>query len=139
MGGQAKQQMYTHQAPYADPQGVYSTSYGDGSQMPTAMPYGTMATSSSALDAHSYQTGGVFHTPPAVAASVPQSASPADSYQHESYPQTDLSGLLGSLRMNEIGTGLSRPVKRPGGKIMLTGYQSTLSEQQVRAQRPGGR
>jgi len=104
MAGQAKPQMYTHQTPYADPQGVYSTSYGDGSQMPNGMPYGTMATSASALDAHSYQSGGVFHTPPAVATSIPQSASPADSYQHESYPQTDLSDLLGSLRMNEIGT-----------------------------------
>lgn len=105
MGAQSKPGVYSHQAQYADPHGVYPVHYGDGTSMQPGVSYSAMTAPSSSLDPHAFPPSGIYHTPPAVSTSVAQSASPADSYQHDSYPQPDLSDLLGSLKMNEIGTG----------------------------------
>ncbi|KXJ91501.1 hypothetical protein Micbo1qcDRAFT_119079 [Microdochium bolleyi] len=104
MAAQSKPGMYPHQAQYADPQGVYPVAYGDGTSMQPGVAYSAMTAPSASLDPNAYASGSVFHTPPAVQTNAPQSASPADSYQHDPYSQPDLSDLLGSLKMNEIGT-----------------------------------
>lgn len=102
MAGQPKPGMYAPHGHYADPQGIY---YGDASPIQPGVAYPGMVTPGGGID-HGYPSAQVYHTPPTVASGITQSASPADSYQHDPYSQPDLSDLLGSLNVNEVGTGM---------------------------------
>lgn len=89
--------------------------YHDGSGMYQTVPYSDPAANlhyttvpppppMGGMDSSSYAQN-VFPTPPMQAS---QGSSPPESYSAEPYNQADLADLLGSLKMNEVGTGQSQ-------------------------------
>lgn len=105
MGGQPKAAMYGAQAPYADGSGVYqSVQYAPPAPGQHNLHYTTIPPVG-VID-HSYAPASVFPTPPMHHQQAPHSESSPESYTQEQYSQgSDLADLLGTLKMNERGTG----------------------------------
>lgn len=103
--------MYATQPSYHDPNSVYadasSASYQtgpyDATQSQAAMSYASVAPPVSIID-HSYTSPHVFPTPP-LQQEVHQEPSP-EAYSPGEYQQQDLADLLGTLKVNEAGTGM---------------------------------
>lgn len=105
MGNQPKSGMYGSQGSYSDGQEVYqNVQYTGQSGSQHGMHYTTIPPLG-ALD-QSYASAGVFPTPPMHHQSAHSESSP-ESYHQDPYAQQDLSDLLGSLRVDERGTGKS--------------------------------
>ena len=100
--------IYTQQVPYSEAIGIYQpVQYGDPSSGHSQqnIHYGNLQTSVHVIDQHQhYAPQPVFPTPPLHQS--PQQASP-EAYDQDQYGQRDLSDLLGELRMNEAGTGMT--------------------------------
>jgi len=107
--------IYTQQVPYSDSVSVYqSVSYGEPSSGHSQQsmqysnlqtPVSNMQTPVSALDQHQhYPSQPVFPTPPLAQHSHPDSP---ETYEQDQYGQQNLADLLGELRMNEAGTGMT--------------------------------
>lgn len=106
--------IYAQQIPYADPAGVYNPgSYGEPSthSQPT-MHYSNlqtpMQTPVGVVDSHQN------YTPQSVYSSMPlqqDSAHPEspETYEQDQYGQQNLADLLGNLRVDEAGSGISHP------------------------------
>jgi hypothetical protein len=101
--------IYTQQVPYPETVGVYQSGpFGEpssGHSQPN-MHYNTLQTPVSVIDQNQhYPPQNVFPTPPL---QHPQShpESP-ETYEQDQYGQQNLADLLGELRMNEAGTGLT--------------------------------
>lgn len=102
--GQAKQSAY--HAPVQYDQELYSPGgYGDLSVSQQNLQYTTVSPSLGVMD-QPYASANMFPTPPMHNQPTPSVSSP-DSYQQDSYPQQDLSDLLGALKVDERGTGES--------------------------------
>lgn len=94
--------MYPHMANYTEnPGGFYSIPY-DASQAQHDINYTTVP-APALMDPSSYQQQNGFPTPPTNQSSLP-AASPG-AHSTESYQQQDLADLLGTLKLNELGTG----------------------------------
>lgn len=105
--------MYTSKAAsYSGPSGMYQPmQYADHSPVATGMHYTTVPPSAGVVD-NSYaptlsqpQTqSAIFH--PAPLQQINRPDSPPETYTSEQYGQQDLSELLGTMKLNEAGTGM---------------------------------
>lgn len=104
MGGQPKAGMYAAPGPYSDGHNVYQTvSYPAPQPGQHSMHYTTIPPVG-VLD-QSYAPASVFPTPPMQHHHAPHSESSPESYTtQDHYQNSDLSDLLGSLKMDEKGT-----------------------------------
>jgi hypothetical protein len=103
--------MYAPQPGYSDPSALYQTvHYPESASLPQNLHYTTVPPPASNVD-HSYSSQSSFPTPPHQQQSPPES--PPDAYSQDPCGQQDLSDLLGSLKVNEAGTGQeSRPPQK---------------------------
>lgn len=134
--------MYAKPATYSEPAGLYQPmQYADGSPVATGMHYTTMPPIS-VVD-HPYvsqapqsqsQSHTVFPTPPMQQLNRPDS--PPESYHQDQYGQQDLSELLGTLKLNDAGTGeFSEPhQEEPKSHWVLTHVCSTVPEPEIEDQ-----
>lgn len=98
-------------ASYSGPSSLYqSMQYPDQSPVATGMHYTTVPPSAGVVDnyappmSQSHNQPAIFH--PAPLQQVDRPDSPPETYTPEQYgPQGDLSELLGTLKLNEAGTG----------------------------------
>lgn len=97
--------IYAPQSSYQDASGLYH-----GVQYPEPQPvahdlhqYAPVHHPVGVVDQQQYTAQTAFHTPPMQHA--PQPGSPAETYSSSDYAQQDLADLLGSLKVNEAGTG----------------------------------
>ncbi|KAI0126893.1 hypothetical protein BJ170DRAFT_724536 [Xylariales sp. AK1849] len=104
MGGQHKAGLYGAQAPYADGHNVYQTvAYPPPQTTQHSMHYTTMPPVG-VMD-HSYAPASVFPTPPMHHQQSAHSESSPESFTQDHYAQnSDLSDLLGFLKVDERGT-----------------------------------
>lgn len=113
MAGMPKQTspMYpTQQHGYSNSQALYQ-SYPESSGMQQGLQYADLQPGVNVVD-QSYAPQNAFPTPPLQQSSRPGSA--PESYQPDPYNQHDLADLLGSLKVNEAGTGtVPRPMSVP--------------------------
>jgi len=118
--------LYAPQSSYQDAPALYhSVPYNDPQTASHNLQYTPVHPSVNVVD-HSYTTQNAFPTPPMhQAAHTPSSP---EEYQSE-YAQQDLADLLGSLKVNEAGTG--RKPRTANSRIFLTLASSSLSEQQI--------
>ena len=99
--------MYTTQPTYPDVNsGAYSALSYDTNQPQNTMPYASIQQSGSVLD-QSYTSPHTFPTPP-LQHDPYQEPSP-EAYSPSEYQQQHLADLLGSLNVNEVGTGMCNP------------------------------
>jgi hypothetical protein len=101
MPRQPSSSLYPPQQPYSNPQALYQ-SYPESAGMQQNLDYADLQPAVNVVD-QSYAPQNSFPTPPLQQSSRPGS-SPA-SYQQDPYGQQDLADLLGSLNVNEAGTG----------------------------------
>lgn len=105
--------MYAKPGSYSEPAGLYQPmQYADNSPVATGMHYTTVPPTVGVVD-HSYASQPphshaqshhtVFSTPPMQQGNRPDS--PPESYSQDQYGQQDLSELLGTLKLNDAGTG----------------------------------
>lgn len=95
--------MYAAQGAYSDPNVFPPVHYSDQQVHQHNMHYTTVSPSSSMME-QPYTGQNVFPTPPLQQSQRPDS--PPDTYSNDgSYQQSDLADLLGSLKVNEAGTG----------------------------------
>ncbi len=103
--------IYTHHIPYPEAVGVYQSGpYGEptSGHSQASMHYGSMQTPVSVIDQQQhYSQHPVFPTPPL--AQQPTHPQSPETYEQDQYGQQNLADLLGELRMNEAGTGMSSP------------------------------
>jgi hypothetical protein len=101
MGGSPKGGMYGGQVPYSDSQDVYSpVAYAAPSGSQHAMHYTTMPPPVGAID-QPYASTSVFPTPPMQQQTSHPETSPPESH----CGNNELADLLGSLKVDERGTG----------------------------------
>ena len=95
--------LYASQSTYPDASALYQQSvhYPDSSALPQNLHYTTVPPPMNALDQTFSHAS--FPTPPLQQQSPPES--PPDAYTQDAYGQQDLADLLGSLKVNEAGTG----------------------------------
>lgn len=106
MSSQPKANLYPTPGPYPDHQNVYSSmTYGDPPAPPHQLQYSAMP-QVGAMD-QSYAPASVFPTPPMHHHSAHSESSP-ESYSQDQYGQPDLADILGSLKVDEAGTGQFR-------------------------------
>ncbi len=119
--------MYT-QPSYQDPSALFHTvQYAEPQAVPHNLQYTAVHPTLSAIDTP-YAAQDPFPTPPPLQRHSSHPDSP-EAYQSE-YAQQDLADLLGSLKVNEAGTG--RLTARIIAQDMrLTTNDSALLEQQV--------
>jgi hypothetical protein len=120
-GAQKTTAMFPPQASYQDPSGLYHNQYPGPQAVPHNIHYTTVPPAVTVVD-QSYPPPQTFPTPPMHQGS--RSDSPPDVYQQEEYGQ-DLADLLGSLKVNEAGTGTF--VDWTEGSDCLTGLQHRIS------------
>ena len=97
------QMVYPHQQ-YPDAAAGYPGIPYDSSQAQAhGMNYASVQPQYGVMDPQQYAAQGVFPTPP-LQPNQPQEPSP-EAYSPESYAHQDLSELLGSLKVDEKGTG----------------------------------
>lgn len=104
--------MYAKPGSYSEPTALYQPmQYAENSPVATGMHYTTVPPSvgvvdhsyaSQASQSHSQAHASLFPTPPMQQCNRPDS--PPESYQ-DPYGQQDLSELLGTLKLNDAGTG----------------------------------
>jgi hypothetical protein len=95
--------MYAAQSTYPDASNIYQhVSYAESPTSQHNLHYTTVPPSVPLVD-QSYAAQNVFPTPPLQHGS--RSDSPPAAYSPDSYQQPDLADLLGSLKVNESGTG----------------------------------
>ena len=105
LAGPSKQNpsMYTQQGSYTDTTGLYQpVQFSNPQGSNQALHYTTIPPPVGVVDP-SYTPQNVFPTPPLQQGS--RHDSPPAIYSQDQYGQQDLSDLLGSLKMNEAGTG----------------------------------
>jgi hypothetical protein len=108
MGGQPKAGMYGAQGPYSDGASVYQpVQYAPQPQPGQHNLHYTTMPPVGVMD-QSYAPASVFPTPPMHHQQAPHSESSPESYTQEYGGSSDLSDLLGALKMNERGTGETR-------------------------------
>lgn len=105
--------MYTSKAAsYSGPSGLYQPmQYADHSPVATGMHYTTVPPQAGVVD-NSYaptlsqpqNQSAIFH--PAPLQQINRPDSPPETYTSEQYGQHDLSELLGTMKLNEAGTGM---------------------------------
>lgn len=94
--------IYSAQAGYPDPNTAhYQTVPYEAPQQPGSIPYGAVPPPS--MIDHSYADQNVFPTPP-MQQPTQQQPSP-EAYSPGDYQHQDLADLLGTLKVNETGTG----------------------------------
>lgn len=103
MGGQPKAGLYGTQSPYSDGHVYQTVPYAAPPPAQHNMHYTTMPPVG-AMD-HSYAPASVFPTPPMHHQQAPHSESSPESYTDQYSQNSDLTDLLGSLKMDERGTG----------------------------------
>lgn len=106
IAGPSKQNpsMYNPQGNYGDSSALYqSVQFSNPQGSSQALHYTTVPPPVGVVD-HSYAPHNVFPTPPLQQGS--RHESPPDIYNQDQYGQQDLADLLGSLKMNEAGTGM---------------------------------
>lgn len=93
-----------HAGAYSEAPSLYHPpQYVDHNAQPThGMHYTTVPAPLGSID-HGYAPSNVFPTPPLQQAPRPES--PPEVYSQDQYGQQDLSDLLGTLKLNEAGTG----------------------------------
>jgi len=106
--------IYTHHIPYPDP-GVYQPGpYGEpaSSHSQGSMHYGNIQTPVSVLnvDHQPYSHAQPVYSAAPIPQQTPHPHSP-DTYEQDQYGQQNLADLLGELRMNEAGTGMTLTAK----------------------------
>lgn len=96
--------MYAAQ-PYPDPgpAGYHHVPY-EATQPQSSMPYGAVQPPASMID-HSYAAHNVFPTPPMQPQQPSRPESSPEAYSPGEYQHQDLADLLGTLKVNEAGTG----------------------------------
>ncbi|KAF4980710.1 hypothetical protein FZEAL_3378 [Fusarium zealandicum] len=95
--------MYTTHPGYPDPNSAsYQPVPYDTSQQAANMSYGAVAPPGSMIE-HSYANQNVFPTPPMQHQSAQQQPSP-EAYSPGEHQHHDLADLLGTLKVNEMGT-----------------------------------
>lgn len=95
--------MYAPQPGYSDPSTLYQTvHYPESASLAQDLHYTTVGPSVTAVN-HSFTSENAFPTPPHQQQSPPQS--PPDAYSQDPCSQQDLADLLGSLKVDEAGTG----------------------------------
>jgi hypothetical protein len=92
--------MYPPQQTYSNPQALYQ--YPESSGLQQNLQYTSIPPSADAVN-QQYASQHSFPTPPLQQSSRPGSS--PESYQQDPYSQHDLADLLGSLKVNEAGTG----------------------------------
>jgi hypothetical protein len=97
--------LYPAQQSYSNPQALYQ-SYPESSGMQQNLHYTALQPGVNVVD-QSYAPQTSFPTPPLQQSSRPGSS--PESYQQDPYSQHDLADLLGSLKVNEAGTGIYPP------------------------------
>jgi Fungal Zn(2)-Cys(6) binuclear cluster domain len=124
--------IYASQTSYQDSSSLYhSVQYTEPQTVPHSLQYSSVHPSGNVVD-QQYPTPNAFPTPPLRQASHPGShpgshaASSPEAYQ-DRYAQQDLADLLGSLKVNEAGTG--KKVALIVGFICLIFMFSTLLKQ----------
>lgn len=96
--------IYTTQASYQDTASLYHpVQYAEPQTVPHDLQYGSVHHPVGVVDQQYTTQPTTFPTPPLQHA--PQPGSPEETYQAE-YAQQDLADLLGSLKVNEAGTGM---------------------------------
>jgi hypothetical protein len=118
--------LYASQSSYQDASGLYPQVQYTGSQaVPHSLQqYASVHQPVGVVD-QQYTAQTNFPTPPLQ--NAPQPDSPADTYSSSDYAQQDLADLLGSLKVNEAGTG--RGTVALARFTFLTRVHSALSEQ----------
>lgn len=105
MSAQPRPGIYGPQGTYPSSQAVYpAVSYAEPSTAHSSMQYPTMPPSAGVMD-QSYAPASVFPTPPLQHQPSHPASTPGSTYP-EQYVQQDLANLLGSLNVNERGTGV---------------------------------
>lgn len=101
--------MYAAQSGYSDPSALYqSVHYQEPAALAQNLHYTTVPPPVAGVDP-SFPQHNSFPTPPLQQRSPPQS--PPDAYNQDPCGQQDLADLLGSLKVNEAGTGQGRESK----------------------------
>lgn len=95
----------SYQAQGGYPGGTYQTLPYDTSQAQAGMTYASVPPPGAMVD-QSYTGQNVFPTPPMQPGSRPDDSSP-EAYSPDSYQQQDLADLLGTLKVDETGAGMS--------------------------------
>lgn len=106
MGGQPKGNLYGAQGSYADSHVYQGVPYPAPTPQQHNMHYTTIPPVG-VMD-HSYAPANVFPTPPMHHQQAPHSESSPESYTDQYAQNNDLADLLGSLKMDEKGTGKLR-------------------------------
>ncbi len=101
-GGQKAASMFASPASYQDPSALYQAQYPGGHAVTHNLHYTTVPPPVNVVD-QPYTPQQTFPTPPLPHSS--RSGSPPDAYSPDEYGQQDLADLLGSLKVNEAGTG----------------------------------
>jgi hypothetical protein len=96
--------MYAPQSSYQDTSALYhSVHYSESQAVPHGLHYTTVPASMNVVDS-TYAPQHAFPTPP-LQQGPSHPESPPESNYSEQYGQQDLADLLGSLKVNEAGTG----------------------------------
>ena len=101
-GGQKAASMFSSPASYQDTSALYQTPYSGTHNVAHNLHYTTVPPPASVVD-QPYTPQHSFPTPPLPHSS--RGGSPPDAYSPSEYGQQDLADLLGSLKVNEAGTG----------------------------------
>lgn len=130
--------MYAPQPGFSDPSALYQTvHYPESASLPQNLHYTTVPPSAASVD-HSFSSQTSFPTPPHQQQSPPES--PPDAYNQDPCGQQDLAELLGSLKVDEAGTGQENPNPYFAcGVTPLTSNCSAVLKQQDEAPGSGGR
>lgn len=97
--------MYAPQTTYPDSSALYHTvQYAESTAPQPGLHYTSVPSAMGVVD-QSYPPQNVFPTPPMQHGSRPDS--PPDAYSPDQYGQQQLADVLGSLRVDEAGTGKS--------------------------------
>lgn len=102
MSKQPSSSLYPPQQGYANPSAALYQSYPESSSMQQNLHYTDLQPPVNVVD-QPYASQTSFPTPPLQQSSRPGSS--PESYQQDPYSQHDLADLLGSLKVNEAGTG----------------------------------
>lgn len=98
--------IYAPQTSYQDTAGLYNAvHYTEPQSVPHDLQYTAVHHPVGVVD-QQYTAQTAFPTPPLQHA--PHPGSPAETYSSSDYAQQDLADLLGSLKVNEAGTGTER-------------------------------
>lgn len=123
---------------YAPSHGVYqeagasaypNVGYDDSQAHPGNIHYGPVQQQGPVMD-QNYAAQGVFPTPPPLQTGPQQEPSP-EAYTPDSYQQQDLADLLGTLKVDEKGTGLAPVLDNSTNVHMLTPYSSLFTKQGI--------